>query len=242
MDYDISELNRVCRIAFDKNLLDTHSGNISRGIGAGRLLISKTGSSLIDPQMEDFTIIRAVKNTAGTEAEETSASSEKEIHRFILQSFPCSTVFHSHPFNAVALTLTLSGTGTSGNNKRGEDKTISGPEGEASQHGAQAAASAIFPAFRKLSEAYPKLYAIKPLDFESAYFFPEIYVLPLNLIEDIKSGSLKSAVEAKDLFGENGVFMIESHGSFSWGKNPLDALRWTMVLEYAAKVIMAVRR
>ena len=41
---NIAELGRVCKIAFDKGLLDTHSGNISMDIKKG-ILITKTGEA-----------------------------------------------------------------------------------------------------------------------------------------------------------------------------------------------------
>jgi len=94
------------------------------------------------------------------------------------------------------------------------------------------------PAVKKIYKEYPGLDKITPADFESAYFFPEIYVLPLKLMEDIKAGKMKFKLEAKDIFKENGVFMIKSHGSFSWGQTPLDALRWTMALEASSEIIL----
>jgi L-fuculose-phosphate aldolase len=209
----VLELNRVCRIAFDKGLLDTHSGNIGMGIG-GDILITKTGRSLIDLKPQDFTTIPVIKPEKGDK--DGGASSEIGIYRFILKSFPDSTVFHSHPVNAIALTLNLR---KNTNNRNGVSKSCT-------------------PLFKNLYKKYRELDEIIPLDFESAYFFPKIYVFPLNLIEDIKKNSLRPPFEAKDIFKENGVFMIKSHGSFAWGKTPLDALRWTMMLEASAEIIL----
>lgn len=194
----ILELARVCNIAFDKDLIDTHSGNISMGAGED-LLITKTGRSLINLKPQDFTLAPVIKPE---KEDKSGASSEIDIHRFILRSFPNSTVFHSHPLNAIALSLSLH-KNTDNNKKK-----------------------------------YPELDEITPLDFESAYFFPVIYVFPLNLIEDIRANNLKTEFEAKDIFKENGVFMIKSHGSFAWGRTPLDALRWTIMLEASAKIIL----
>ncbi len=212
----ISELRRICNIAFDKNLLDTHSGNISQGIGKNNLLISKTGRSLIDLKPSDFTIVPLKKSKAG---DSSGASSEIEIHRFILSCFPGSTIFHSHPLNSIALTLNMLESNGVNIGKFKDSPLI----------------------IKKIYKKYPDLDEIVPLDFESAYFFPKIYVFPLELIEDIKTNSLKTEFKAKDIFKENGVFMIKTHGSFSWGKTPLDALRWTMTLEASSKIISACK-
>lgn len=208
---NISELGRICKIAFDKGLLDTHSGNISMDIKKG-ILITKTGRSLIDLKPRDFAVVPF--NPENQESLSSSEpSSELEVHKFILKSFPGSTVFHSHPLNAIALSLTT--------NKKESDKFKSAPL-----------------VIKKLCAEYPDLDKITPVDFESAYFFPEIYVLPLKFIEDIKTGNLKPEFKAKDIFKENGVFMIKSHGSFSWGPTPLEALRWTMALEASSEIIL----
>ena len=208
---NIAELGRICKIAFDKGLLDTHSGNISMGIKKD-ILITKTGRSLIDLKPRDFAVV-----PFNPEDQESLASSEPsselEVHKFILKSFPGSTVFHSHPLNAIALSLTT--------NKKESGKFKSAPL-----------------VIKKLCAEYPDLDKITPVDFESAYFFPEIYVLPLKFIEDIKAGNLKPGFKAKDIFKKNGVFMIKSHGSFSWGPTPLEALRWTMALEASSEIIL----
>ena len=217
-------MNRACKIAFDKNLLDTHSGNISMGI-ENDVLITKTGRSLIDLKPQDFTIVPLY----GRNGKESDASSELEIHKFILKSFPDSTVLHSHPLNAIALSLSLHE--NNGNAAIKSDKFKTTPS-------APSAPSTRL-AIKKLYKKYPDLDKIIPIDFESAYFFPEIYVFPLKFIEDIKTRNLlKPVCEAKDIFKENGVFMIKSHGSFSWGKSPLEALRWTMALEASSKIIL----
>lgn len=217
----VSELSRVCNIAFDKGLLDTHSGNISMGV-RDDVLITKTGSSLIDLKPRDFTIVPLIKpEKTGRVYKESDASSELEIHKFILRSFPGSTVLHSHPLNAIALSLCLH------KYKHNNSGTV--------KSGRFKSAPLII---KKLYKKYPELDKITPLDFESAYFFPEIYVFPLKFIEDIKTNNLNPACEAKDIFKENGVFMIKSHGSFSWGKTPLDALRWAMMLEASSEIIL----
>ncbi|MCL4533206.1 MAG: class II aldolase/adducin family protein [Deltaproteobacteria bacterium] len=204
----IAELRNVCNIAFDKNLVDTHSGNISVGTEDG-ILITKTGRSLINLKQDDFT------------ASANCASSELEVHRFILKSFPASSVFHCHPLNAIALSLRADKTGADG---------ISG---------AIANGSIKDGSIKKLFSIYPNIKIIKPLDFESAYFFPEIYIFPLKFIDDIKSGKLSAFnIKAGDIFKENGVFMVKSHGSFSWGQTPADALRWTMTLETSSEIIL----
>ena len=215
---NIAELGRVCKIAFDKGLLDTHSGNISMDIKKG-ILITKTGRSLIDLKPRDFAVVPL--NPENQESLASSEpSSELEVHKFILRSFPGSTVFHSHPLNAIALSLSLH-KNTDNNKKKESDKFKS--------------TSLVI---KKLCLEYPDVDKITPVDFESAYFFPEIYVLPLKFIEDIKTGNLKPEFKAKDIFKENGVFMIKSHGSFSWGTTPLEALRWTMALETSSEIIL----
>ncbi|MHB1704228.1 MAG: class II aldolase/adducin family protein [bacterium] len=198
-----AELRNVCNIAFDKNLVDTHSGNISVETEDG-ILITKTGRSLINLKPDDFTVSA------------NCASSELEVHRFILKSFPASSVFHCHPLNAIALSLRTDKTGADG---------ISGAIANAS--------------LKKLFSIYPDIKIIKPLDFESAYFFPEIYVFPLKFIDDVKSGTFSAFnIKASDIFKENGVFMIKSHGSFSWGRTPTVALRWAMTLEASSEIIL----
>jgi L-fuculose-phosphate aldolase len=215
----VSELGKVCKIAFGKGLIDTHSGNISMGIKEN-ILITKTGKSLIDLKPSDFTIVplnpgkQSGKVSNPFKSAATSEpSSELEVHKFILKSFKDSTVFHSHPVNAIALSLVL--------DKKKTDKFKSSPL-----------------IIKKLRAEYPGLNKITPADFESAYFFPEIYIMPLKFIEDIKSGGLKLKLEAKDIFKENGVFIIKSHGSFSWGPTPLEALRWTLALEASSEIIL----
>lgn len=213
---EIAELKRVGRIAFDKDLIDTHSGNISMGMGR-KILITKTRGSLIDLGPQDFTIAPLIK------PEKTSGepSSEIDVHRFILRSFPNSTVLHSHPLNAITLSLHMGCEQTRFDNMNIK-KSVAGID-----------------KIKELYKEYPELDKITPLDFESAYFFPVIYIFPLNFIEDIKVNRLKVKLEARDIFQENGLFMIKSHGSFAWGKTPLDALRWTIMLESSAKILLS---
>ncbi len=216
---EIEELKQVGRIAFDKDLIDTHSGNISMGMGR-EILITKTGGSLIDLEPQDFTIAPLIK----PEKTSDEPSSEIDVHRFILRSFPNSTVLHSHPLNAITLSLHM-GCGQTRLNNMNVKKPVIGTLG--------------IDKIKRLYKEYPGLDKITPLDFESAYFFPVIYTFPLNFIEDVKSNMLKVELEASDIFQENGLFMIKSHGSFAWGKTPLDALRWTMMLESSAKILLS---
>jgi Ribulose-5-phosphate 4-epimerase and related epimerases and aldolases len=182
--------------------VDTHSGNISVETEDG-ILITKTGRSLINLKPDDFTVSA------------NCASSELEVHRFILKSFPASSVFHCHPLNAIALSLRTDKTGADG---------ISGAIADAS--------------LKKLFSIYPDIKIIKPLDFESAYFFPEIYVFPLKFIDDVKSGTFSAFnIKAGDIFKENGVFMIKSHGSFHGDGLRRLTLRWAMTLEASSEII-----
>jgi ribulose-5-phosphate 4-epimerase/fuculose-1-phosphate aldolase len=236
----ISELKLVCNIAFDKGLIDTHSGNISAGIeagghrhscGVGRFLITKTGRSLLNLKPDDFTIA-SFKNT------DNEASSEIDIHRFILRSFPDSTVFHSHPLNAIALSLhSKQGLVSQVNVKN----TLNNKQNKGQNTAIEPPCHSEISKIDELYEKYPEIDEITPLDFESVYFFPKIYVFPLNFIADIKAKNLNMDFEAKDIFGENGVFMIKSHGAFTWGKTPLDALRWALMLETSAKIILSCK-
>ena len=212
----IAELRNACNIAFDKNLVDTHSGNISAGTEDG-ILITKTGRSLMNLKPDDFTVMPAVpENNNDNRSEKNSASSELEVHRFILNAFPSSSVFHCHPLNAIALSLSK---------YKAEADGISGTITNGS--------------IKKLFSIYPDIKIIKPLDFESAYFSPEIYVFPLKFIDDVKSGKFSAYnIKACDIFKENGVFMVKSHGSFSWGRTPMDALRWAMTLEASSEIIL----
>ncbi len=223
---NISELARVCKIAFDKGLIDTHSGNIGMGINKN-VLITKTGRSLIDLKPCDFTIspFNLENRDCRNDLVRSSASSELEVHKFILKSFPDSTVFHSHPLNAITLSLNLHKINNNINNNGGTRKELG-------------KFKSVPLVIKRLHAKYPELNKISPLDFESAYFFPEIYVFPPQFIADIKTGNLGFKFKAKDIFKENGVFMIKSHGSFSWGKTPLDALRWTMTLEASSEIIL----
>jgi L-fuculose-phosphate aldolase len=217
----IAELRKVCNIAFGKNLVDTHSGNISAGTEDG-ILITKTGKSLINLKPDDFIIVNITKseNNNNQNNKKNCASSELEVHRFILDSFPASSVFHCHPLNAIALSLLADKTGADG---------IAGAIADGS--------------IKKLFSLYPDIKIIKPLDFEAAYFFPEIYVFPLKFIEDIKSGKLSAFnIKAGDIFKENGIFMVKSHGSFSWGRTPTDALRWAMTFEASSEIILKLEK
>ncbi len=257
----IIEMRRICKIAFDKGLIDTHSGNISVGAGSD-ILITKTGASLVDLQLSDFTAVpfkyenrydliysrarggqfnlkrtQTADKVSSNALNVNEASSELKIHEFILNSFPEATVFHAHPLNAIALSLKTCNDGSGNKLESAASPPLS--------FGSPALAPPLFPlpsSFKKLYSQYPDLDIIRPVDFESAYFFPEIYIFPLSFITDIKSGNLKLKLKAKDIFKENGVFMIKSHGSFSWGKTPLDALRWTIMLEASSEIILKSSR
>ena len=69
----IAELRNVCNIAFGKNLVDTHSGNISAGTEDG-ILITKTGKSLINLKPDDFTVTQSKNNNKN---KKNCASSER---------------------------------------------------------------------------------------------------------------------------------------------------------------------
>lgn len=247
----IEEMGQACRIAFDKGLLDTHSGNISSGYKEN-LIITKTGASLANPETGDFVIEALFPEETGKwsvlskeisvsekaldlfPSKNFKPSSEIQVHRFILESFPEAAVFHSHPLNAITLSLfSINGKIKLPGLKEMEEKFINYDCGRG----------------RKLSgknsgkkagvlKKYPETSLIVPFDFETRYFFPEIPIFPLELIEDIKTGKIGTYFKAKDIFKEDGVIMIKSHGSFAWGKTALDALRWTMLLESTAKIIL----
>jgi ribulose-5-phosphate 4-epimerase/fuculose-1-phosphate aldolase len=107
----IKEMQYSCSIAFNKNLIDTHSGNISYGdADSNEMIITKTGASLINLEIKDFTIAPIEINKIGINktsylTEEESPSSEIAVHRFILKSFPDSCILHTHPETAIALSI-----------------------------------------------------------------------------------------------------------------------------------------
>ncbi|MCL5673904.1 MAG: class II aldolase/adducin family protein [Deltaproteobacteria bacterium] len=107
----IKEMQHSCSIAFNKNLIDTHSGNISYGdTASNEMIITKTGASLINLEIKDFTIAPIEINKIGINkisylTEEESPSSEIAVHRFILKSFPNSCILHTHPETAIALSI-----------------------------------------------------------------------------------------------------------------------------------------
>ncbi|MHB1694096.1 MAG: class II aldolase/adducin family protein [bacterium] len=107
----IKEMRYSCGIAFNKNLIDTHSGNISYGAkDSNEMIITKTGTSLINLGIEDFTIapieVNKIEiNKISYLTEEESPSSEIAVHRFILKSFPNSCILHTHPETAIALSI-----------------------------------------------------------------------------------------------------------------------------------------
>ncbi len=218
----VSQLRTICKIAFDKNLIDTHSGNISMGV-ENKILITKTGRSLINLKQDDFTLASLEDNDKNN----NEASSELEVHRFILKSFPSAAVFHCHPLNAAALSLCLD---------KIDKISASAAENKTNKFDNANSNSPTY--IEKIYSHYPGTDIITPIDYESAYFFPKIYVFPVKFIDDIKKGGLKFKLNADDIFKENGVFMIKSHGSFSWGKTPIDALRWAMTLEASSEIIL----
>ncbi|RZD18775.1 MAG: hypothetical protein EVG15_04115 [Candidatus Acididesulfobacter diazotrophicus] len=103
----IKEMQYSCSIAFNKNLIDTHSGNISYGdADSNEMIITKTGASLINLEIKDFTIVPIeVNKISYLTEEEESPSSEIAVHRFILKSFPNSCILHTHPETAIALSI-----------------------------------------------------------------------------------------------------------------------------------------
>ncbi len=273
----IKEMQYSCGIAFNKNLTDTHSGNISYGAeDSNEMIITKTGASLINLEIEDFTIapieVNKIEiNKISYLTEEELPSSEIAVHRFILKSFPNACILHTHPETAIALSI-------KDNYKFRENKYIyniedfnniycnknkSANECENKKN--------IFENFKKIEteekefyknallnnplnsrdvilnnlnitsglfKIYPELKILKPADFETAYFFPSIYIFPLSFIEDIKSNNkININFKAGDIFTENGIFIVKSHGCFAWGKTALDALRWTMMLESSSRIL-----
>ena len=120
----IKEMQHSCSIAFNKNLIDTHSGNISHGdTASNEMIITKTGASLINLEIKDFMIApievnkisyltlteeekkKERKEEEEEEEEEESPSSEIAVHRLILKSFPNSCILHTHPETAIALSI-----------------------------------------------------------------------------------------------------------------------------------------
>ncbi len=269
----IKKMQYSCGIAFNKNLIDTHSGNISCGVpDNNEMIITKTGSSLINLEINDFTIapieinkIEVNKISYLTEGE--SPSSEIAVHRFILKSFPDSCILHTHPETAIALSI-------KDNYKFRENKYIYNLEdfnnvycNKNKSANKYENKKNIFENFKKIEsvetelykniplnnrdtilnnlniisglfEIYPELKILKPADFEAAYFFPSIYIFPLSFIEDIKSNNKNNInFKAGDIFADNGIFIVKSHGCFTWGKSALDALRWTIMLESSSKIL-----
>ncbi len=243
----IKEMQKACSIAFSKNLIDTHSGNISYCDSLNNeILITKTGASLISLEVNDFTIAPLeIVNTANNGHypsdiwKGSSPSSEIAIHRFIAQSYPDSYILHAHPETAIALSI-------NDNYRHSENKYIYNFEDFNKKK------DVLLTLFKKnadtknlnidiipnLFEIYPELKILKPADFEASYFFPLIYIFPLSFIDDIKLNNKKNInFKISALFTDNGIFVIKYHGCFAWGKTALDALRWTMMLESSSKIL-----
>lgn len=260
----IKEMQYSCSIAFNKNLIDTHSGNISYGdADSNEMIITKTGASLINLEIKDFTIAPIEINKIGINkisylTEEESPSSEIAVHRFILQSFPNSCILHTHPETAIALSI-------KDNYKFRENKYIYNLDDfnniyydksksaneyenkkniEVYKNTAALNLNNNYIILNNLNiisglfKIYPELKILKPADFEAVYFFPSIYIFPLSFIEDIKSNNKNNInFKAGDIFADNGIFIVKSHGCFAWGKTALDALRWTMMLESSSRIL-----
>ncbi|RZD16503.1 MAG: hypothetical protein EVJ46_05660 [Candidatus Acididesulfobacter guangdongensis] len=243
----IKEMQKACSIAFSKNLIDTHSGNISCGNSLNNeIIITKTGASLINLEVNDFTIapleIADIANNGyypSDTLKESSPSSEIAVHRFIAQSYPDSCILHTHPETAIAL-------GINDNYRYSENKYMYNFEDFNKNKDALLALdkknsdtkNLNIDTIHNLFEKYPELKILKPADFEASYFFPLIYIFPLNFIDDIKLNN-KNNINFKisDIFTDNGIFIIKYHGCFAWGKTALDALRWTMMLESSSKIL-----
>jgi len=244
----IKEMQKACSIAFSKNLIDTHSGNISCSESVNNeIIITKTGASLINLEVNDFTIAPlVVAGTAGNNSsypsdiwKESSPSSEIAVHRFIAQSYPDSCILHTHPETAIALSI-------NDNYRYSENKYIYNFEDFNKNKDAlltldkkNADANNLnIDIISKLFKIYPELKILKPADFEASYFFPLIYIFPLNFIDDIKLNNKNNInFRISDIFTDNGIFVIKYHGCFAWGKTALDALRWTMMLESSSKIL-----
>ncbi len=244
----IKEMHEVCSIAFSKNLIDTHSGNISCGNSLNNeIIITKTGASLINLEVNDFTVAPLeISDTANNRyypsdtRKENSPSSEIAIHRFIAQSYSDSYILHTHPETAIALSI------SDKNRKYSENKYMYNFDDFNKNKDAllklnnKNADTKNFniDIISKLFEKYPELKILMPADFEASYFFPLIYIFPLNFIDDIKLNN-KNNINFKisDIFTDNGIFIIKYHGCFAWGRTALDALRWTMMLESSSKIL-----
>lgn len=96
----IREFQKIGRIVFDKDLNNSHSGNLSMRIG-DRLLITRRGSMLGFLKDSDIIETGLDHNDSGI----SLASSEVNVHRAIYLGTSCLAICHTHPLTATALSL-----------------------------------------------------------------------------------------------------------------------------------------
>jgi len=96
----IKEFQKIGRIVFDKELNNSHSGNLSMRIG-DRLLITRRGSML--GFLKDSDIIET--GLDHNDSWISLASSEVNVHRAIYKGTSCLAICHTHPLTATALSM-----------------------------------------------------------------------------------------------------------------------------------------
>jgi L-fuculose-phosphate aldolase len=96
----IREFQKIGRIVFEKDLNNSHSGNLSMRIG-DRILITRRGSMLGFLTERDIIETGLEHNDSGI----SLASSEVNVHRAIYKGTSCLAICHSHPLTATAVSL-----------------------------------------------------------------------------------------------------------------------------------------
>lgn len=96
----IQEFQKIGRMIWEKELNNSHSGNMSMRIG-DRILITRRGSMLGYLKDSDIIETGLDRNDSGI----SLTSTEVNVHRAIYNGTSCLAIVHTHPLTATALTF-----------------------------------------------------------------------------------------------------------------------------------------
>ncbi len=96
----IEEFKKIGKMIFEKELNNSHSGNMSVRIG-NRILITRRGSMLGFLNDSDIIETGLERNDSGI----SLTSTEVNVHRAIYKGTSCLAIVHTHPLTATALSL-----------------------------------------------------------------------------------------------------------------------------------------
>ncbi|UCE05085.1 MAG: class II aldolase/adducin family protein [bacterium] len=96
----MDEFKKIGRMIWEKELNNSHSGNMSVRVG-DRILITRRGSMLGFLKDSDIIETGLERNDSGI----SLTSTEVNVHRAIYQGASCLAIVHSHPLTATALTF-----------------------------------------------------------------------------------------------------------------------------------------